>query len=270
MHSAVPFVSRDALVEAYRPAQGFSDAALKTLKRHRLLSEGISVPLRDAGAGRMSGRLHLYSALVRDAARVARLGDEARAWRLIAAGQRIERLGASQSLAVTLGEACKTQMPRSGFPLADLTDRLSALSRDRATRNALIAVTRATERARASLAPDLAIPFFVQVSKLHGSIAEVRDSHGRALRIPMQDWEWARQGRWVAMYYEDWGRGKSFVFTEPALELSSAQREGLDPGTRAPFRRRDDDEDDRSWAVLESLSYTEPTIRRPRRIPIEG
>ena len=105
MPVALPFVTRSDIAREYRPDGTVSDAsAIRSLRVKHSLSDGISVFAR-RGAGRLGGRLHVYSALNREAARAARRGDAALAVRIAKAARALEATAQAGRLTSVLIEA---------------------------------------------------------------------------------------------------------------------------------------------------------------------
>lgn len=75
MPISLPLVTRREIVREYRPDETVTvDSGVRALRSKKALSFGLSIPTRGPG-GELGGRIHLYSALNRDAARAARRGD---------------------------------------------------------------------------------------------------------------------------------------------------------------------------------------------------
>lgn len=85
-----PFVTRQALVSVLRLGEPSTEAPFRTLRRHSAVSAGASVPLRSS-SGQLLGRVHLYSTLSADAARLSRLGRPKAAVRLARKAAALER-----------------------------------------------------------------------------------------------------------------------------------------------------------------------------------
>lgn len=104
MSIGLPLVTRREIVREYRPDGTVTDAsAVRRLRSKGALSAGVSVEARRAG-GRLGGRLHLYSALNRDAARAVRQGRDALAVRIGKAAGRLEKSGEARRLAAALSD----------------------------------------------------------------------------------------------------------------------------------------------------------------------
>lgn len=85
-----PFVTRQALVSVLSLGEPSTEAPFRTLRRHLAVSRGASVPVRSS-SGHFLGRVHLYSALSADAARLFRLRRPKAAVRLARKAESLER-----------------------------------------------------------------------------------------------------------------------------------------------------------------------------------
>jgi len=104
MSIGLPLVTRREIVREYRPDGTVTDAsAVRRLRQKGALSAGVRVETRGA-RGRLGGRLHLYSALNRDAARAVRQHHDALAVRIGRAAGRLERSREARRLAAALSE----------------------------------------------------------------------------------------------------------------------------------------------------------------------
>jgi hypothetical protein len=104
-----PIVTRQAVGNVLSFGGPTTDAPLRTLRRHAALSDGISVPLRSA-SGRLLGRLRLYSALNKDAARLFRRHDPVAAARLARRARQIERSTSARHVVAAI-EGSASQLP---------------------------------------------------------------------------------------------------------------------------------------------------------------
>jgi len=130
MTIGLPLVTRREIVREYRPDGTVTDAsAVRRLRQKGALSAGVSVEAR-AAQGRLGGRLHLYSALNRDAARAVRQRHDALAVRIGKAAARVERSGEARRLAAALsglgGAATASQLAHA-LSAPDLMGDVSAL-----------------------------------------------------------------------------------------------------------------------------------------------
>lgn len=104
MSIGLPLVTRREIVREYRPDGTVTEAsAVRRLRQKGALSGGVSVEARGAG-GRLGGRLHLYSALNRDAARAVRQRRDALAVRIGTAAGRVEKSAEARRLAAALSD----------------------------------------------------------------------------------------------------------------------------------------------------------------------
>ena len=117
MTIGLPLVTRREIVREYRPDGTVTDAsAVRRLRQKGALSAGVSVEARATG-GRLGGRLHLYSALNRDAARAVRQHQEALAAKISTAAGRVEKSDEARRLAAALsslgGSATASELARA-------------------------------------------------------------------------------------------------------------------------------------------------------------
>ncbi len=130
MSIGLPLVTRREIVREYRPDGAVTDAAaVRRLRQKGALSAGVSVETRRAH-GRLGGRLHLYSALNRDAARAVRQHRDALAVRIGKAAARLERSKEARRLAAALSElggAATTSQLAQALSTPDLIADASAL-----------------------------------------------------------------------------------------------------------------------------------------------
>jgi len=105
MPVALPFVTRREIAREYRPDGTVSDeSAIRSLRDKQSLSAGISVVARK-GSGKLGGRLHVYSALNREAARAARRHDYVLAVRIAKAARALESTPEARRVTSFLVEA---------------------------------------------------------------------------------------------------------------------------------------------------------------------
>jgi hypothetical protein len=102
-----PFVTRQAVVNVLSFGNPATEAPLRTLRRHSAVSDGVSVPLRTT-SGRLIGRVHLYSALSSDAARLFRWHQPKAAGRLARKAAQIERSRAGRRVVRAIEEAASS------------------------------------------------------------------------------------------------------------------------------------------------------------------
>jgi hypothetical protein len=102
MPAALPLVTRQEIVRDFRLDETVTiDNGIRALKDKHALSPGLSFTTRGT-AGRLGGRVHLYSALNRDAARAARRKDYATAERLAKAAARLDASPEAKKIASAL------------------------------------------------------------------------------------------------------------------------------------------------------------------------
>lgn len=102
MPAALPLVTRHEIVRDFRLDEaGTIDNGIRALKDKHALSPGLSFTTRGT-AGRLGGRVHLYSALNRDAARAARRKDFTTAERLAKAAARLDSSPEAKKIAIAL------------------------------------------------------------------------------------------------------------------------------------------------------------------------
>ncbi|WCB95674.1 hypothetical protein DSM104299_04423 [Baekduia alba] len=102
MPAALPLVTRQEIVRDFRLDETATiDNGIRALKDKHALSPGLGFTTRGT-AGRLGGRVHLYSALNRDAARAARRKDYAMAERLAKAAARLDASPEAKRIAAAL------------------------------------------------------------------------------------------------------------------------------------------------------------------------
>jgi hypothetical protein len=102
MPAALPLVTRLEIVRDFRLDETATiDNGIRALKGKHALSPGLSFTTRGT-AGRLGGRVHLYSALNRDAARAARRKDFVTAARLAKAAARLDASPEAKKIAAAL------------------------------------------------------------------------------------------------------------------------------------------------------------------------
>jgi hypothetical protein len=102
MPAALPLVTRQEIVRDFCLDETATiDNGIRALKDKHALSQGLSFTTRGA-AGRLGGRVHLYSALNRDAARAARRKDFVTAMRLAKAAARLDASPEAKKIAAAL------------------------------------------------------------------------------------------------------------------------------------------------------------------------
>lgn len=273
----LPFVSKEEILDAYLPVQGdrSRETAFRRLRRDDLISDGIALSVRGAG-GRMHGRPHVYCALNRDAARLARHGREEEARRFAQEADRVEASDIAQLLATSLerflsttsgaqGALITSAAPGSGktFLFANLFRLM--LERDASVRRAVIEIVRNVDvvRAQASSLDDIQVKLYGKVARVQGGLAELDVGEGRQVVLPageLDELDLAAPGTPVVLLWEKWGKGRVLVESEPGIELA-----GVD---EPPHGSSTDDEFDPfsyGEVPVRSIAATELTalLRRP-------
>ncbi len=104
-----PIATRQSVGKILSFGAPTTEAPLRTLRRHAALSDGASVPLRNPN-GRLLGRLHLYSSLNTDAARLFRRRDHPAAARLAKRAHQVEQSAAARHVIRAI-ERIASQVP---------------------------------------------------------------------------------------------------------------------------------------------------------------
>lgn len=250
MPIALPLITRDEIAREFRPDGSSTPAAvLRRLRTSECLSAGVSVEPRGTG-GRLRGRVQLYSALNRDAARAARRHDLVTARRLSSAAARLEASPQAKRVAQSVGALGGTE---------DLAHALSApeLASDIAELHRSLADERATLEDRPTI--------------LTGRIKEVHDSNvlldldglDAPLALPrVMLVGHGAIGSAVAATLEILSSGRTLMTVEPAVDLEINDRgEALVDLYGTPWGRV------LVQADSERLKTTAPTISFPAGIP---
>jgi hypothetical protein len=120
MSVALPLVTRHEIVRDFRLDEAVTvDNGIRALKDKHALSPGLSFTTRGT-AGRLGGRVHLYSALNRDAARAARRKDFATASRLAKAAARLDASPEAKKIVAALSTIAGAGAVGSAVDLARL------------------------------------------------------------------------------------------------------------------------------------------------------
>lgn len=219
MSAALPLVTRREIVREYRPDENLTlDSGVRALRAKSALSDGLSVRPR-GGAGEFGGRLQLYSALNRDAARAVRRGDIVTAQRICAAAVAVESTPAAKEVVVAL----------AGAVLADAAGLARALSAPELAR--VVAVLNdELARARGELGLDAA-PTVLNgwVSDLDASVAVLRLRGSMDVPVPRPMLEAAgldRVGAAVSASWELLPGGRTLLTVEPAVDVPEANELG--------------------------------------------
>jgi hypothetical protein len=283
----LPFVSKEEILDAYLPVQADQsrETAFRKLRRDNLISHGIALSVRGA-RGRIHGRPHIYCALNRDAARLARHGREEEAREIAQEADRVEASDTARQLVTSLERLLATSSsgpggliihaaPGSGktFLFANLFRLL--LERDASVRPAVIDMVHNVDavRARASSLDDIQVKLYGKVVRVVGGLAELDVEEGRQVVLPvdeLDELDLAAPGTPVVLLWEKWGKGRVLVESEPGIEFS-----GIDDAPRVSAA--DDEFDPFSYgeiplrgsaaAELTALLRRPGTLRVPR--PIE-
>jgi hypothetical protein len=248
----LPFVSKEEILDAYLPVQGDQsrETAFRKLRRDNLISAGIALSVRGA-RGRMHGRPHIYCALNRDAARLARHGREEEALRFAQAADRVEATDIARLLATSLERLLSTSSsapdgliigaaPGSGksYLFAHLFRLM--LERDVSVRPAVIDIVHDVDavRARASSLDDIQVKLYGKVARVLGGLAELDVEEGRQVVWPvdeLDELDLAAPGTPVVLLWERWGKGRVLVESEPGIEFSCVEDALRGPSTDDEF-----------------------------------
>lgn len=219
MPIALPLVTRREIVREYRPDETVTvDSGVRALRSKKALSFGLSIPTRGPG-GELGGRVHLYSALNRDAARAARRGDIASAVRIGKAAARLEASPEAKHIAAALAGGAAGD--EGSTALAGAAGLARALSSPALTPY-VVSLQREIARARMDL--NLAVSSTV----LSGHIASL-DSHVSVLHlhgalpfsVPTTMLEAAQLrdvGAAVSAMWELLPGGRTLLTVEPAID----------------------------------------------------
>jgi hypothetical protein len=213
MPIALPFVTRSEIVREYRPDETVTvDSAMRSLRSKNALSPGLSIATRAAG-GQLGGRLHLYSALNRDAARAVRRHDFVSAVRIAKAAARLDASPEAKRLASSVA------IEASAAGAAGLARALAApgLLAD------VAALQRKIARARAALKPALAPTVLSgRISGLSDAVAMVSlEGLSQPVPVPLSMVEAVGAGTVGAAVSAMWELlpgGRSILTLEPAVD----------------------------------------------------
>jgi hypothetical protein len=262
MPVALPLITRQEITREYRPDEKVTiDSAIHALRAKKALSSGLSVTLRTR-AGALSGRMHLYSALNRDAARAARRGDYAMAARI---GEQAARLDASpeaERIAQALTRATTEEETSSGVAYLARALSLPEMMPD------VVGLQRRIARARRRL--NIVTDATVvngRVAVLDSTIGVLKLDGGMRLAVPaemLREAGLSRVGAAASAIWELLPGGRTLLTVEPAIDAPDLNELG-EPlvdiyGTPWGQVLRDED----SEAL--QLSGT-PTIAIPQGIP---
>lgn len=234
----------------------------------------------------MRGRPHIYCALNRDAARLARHGRDEEARKFAKEADRLEASEGTRSF-VTALERLLSERSRdpdrlvvsaaagSGKTLVIAELLRLMLERDASVRLAVTDIVHDVDavRARVSSLDDIQVKVYGKVTRVLDDLAELEVKEGRRVVLPVDELDelgLSAPGTPVVLLWERWGKGRVLVESEPAIEL-----EGVDE--TAPGSSSDHDFDPFSYgevpvrgmaaAELTALLRRPGTLRVPR--PIE-
>jgi hypothetical protein len=209
----LPLVTRREIARELRLERDVSDAsALRNLKNKGALSAGVDVSVRGP-SGRVHGRLHLYSALNRDAARAVRHGQAAIALKLCRAATAVERSAEMRRVTTAL----------AGIGSIGSTAELArALSTPAITKD-VVALQAKQARARTRFAKALApVVLAGRVSSLDAVTAALALSGAaRPLVLPRVTLDRAGLGQMGAAASATWEvlpDGRTLMSVEPAVD----------------------------------------------------
>jgi hypothetical protein len=220
MPLSLPVVTRREVARELRLAGDISEAsALRSLKAKGALSDGIDVTRRGAG-GKVEGRLHIYSALNRDAARAIRHNRPELAVELCKAAARLERSPELRRIAVAL-------------TTAGAIDSTAELARALSAPNVVpyvLALDLKQAKARRRLAKQVAVTTVTgRVSELNDHMGIVKVAHHHDVVLPRVTIDEAGIGHVGSACVARWevlSDGRTLVSVEPAVDAS----EGGDSG----------------------------------------
>lgn len=268
MLTQLPFTTSEEIAAEFRPEKpGRVQSALRTLKSHKAVSDGVSQPLRRQTGGRLGGKLTLYSSLNLDAARCAREGDYKQAAKIARAAIEIELADQMQTLVQQLG-ATHTSIGKNAL--------VSAVRDEQNTLAITKLLAQKTDRKRTSLKigrPD-GQRLFGRVAEMSDDVALVRiDGLTGDLAVHLDDLRHSGSlfvGAPLMLTWERWPGGKTLMTTDAALDLA-AEQEGQQTTHEVgypyvvPLPSRD-----APALVLNTVAGMTPTMRAARRIHING
>ena len=263
MPAALPLVTRQEIVRDFRLDEaGTIDNGIRALKDKHALSPGLSFTTRGT-AGRLGGRVHLYSALNRDAARAARRKDFATAERLAKAAARLDASPEAKKIVAALSTIAGAGGIGSAADLARLL----------AAPQLAVEVTglqRKLARARRGLDAETTPAQFSGRIVALNDVAAMLDLQGLPAPVPVPAVTVhvlgvGAVGSPVVACWEILAGGRTMLSVEPAIEMPDVNELGeplVDvygtPGEGAQRRRS------RSFGGLRHADRTHPG-RHPRR-----
>jgi hypothetical protein len=220
MPVSLPVVTRREVARELRLAGGASDAsALRALKNKGALSAGIDVPRRGSG-GKVEGRLHIYSALNRDAARAVRHNYLTLATELCKAANRLERSPELRRIAVALGDV-------GGL---DSTAELAQALSGPAMLTDVLALEAKQAKARRRFSKYVNITMITgRVSELNDQMGVMRVPHHHDVVLPRVTIDEAGVGQVGSPCVAQWELlpgGRTLVSVEPAVDAPEVTGDG--------------------------------------------
>jgi hypothetical protein len=216
MPAALPLVTRQEIVRDFRLDESTTiDNGIRALKDKHALSPGLSFTTRGA-AGHLGGRVHLYSALNRDAARAARRKDYELAERLSRAAARLEASPEAKKIVTQLGSL-------GGPAIGGAADLARVLAAPQLA-SALAGLQRKHARARRSLKADTVPAQFVGRVAALGEVAALIQLDGLPSPVPVptatvQAAGVGGVGSAVVARWEMLGNGRTMLSVEPAIDM---------------------------------------------------
>jgi hypothetical protein len=213
MPVALPVVTRREIARELQLGEEISEpSALRRLKSQHALSPGLAVVRRGPG-GKVEGRLHLYSALNRDAARALRHGRPDVAGKLVRAAVKVEQSPHLKRVVASLAEGGSidtTAQLVKALSAPELLDDVSVLedrtAKARARYEAVLGTVMLAGRI-ADLTPDRArVRFLDQMDLVTLPRAAVEDAGVAAV------------GSAVCAVWE-YVHGRTVLSVEPALDV---------------------------------------------------
>jgi hypothetical protein len=247
----LPFVSKEDILDAYLPVQADQsrETAFRRLRRDCLISSGIALSVRGP-SGRLRGRPHIYCALNRDAARLARHGRDEEARELAEESGRLEASESAGHLVTAFERilsAASTDRPLivSAAPGSGKTHLLAELfrlilERDASVHPAVIDIVHDVDavRSRVSSLHEVQVKLYGKVTRVAGELAELDVQEGRQVVLPVDELVelgLAEPGTPVVLLWERWGKGRVLVESEPAIELAGIDETPSDSSSGHEF-----------------------------------
>ncbi len=160
----------------------------------------------------MRGRPHIYCALNRDAARLARHGRDDEARKLAQEADRVEGSEMVRDLVASLERLLSAESLDAGATMVELSSRSLRVmfDHDDSVRSAVIDVVLDIEavRARASSLDEIQVRLYGKVARILDDVAELDVGEGRVVMVPVDELEeldLSAVGTPVALLWERWG-----------------------------------------------------------------